>query len=189
MLIDDRPGLVDPRRERTEVGAEQRPDDDGAREPHHLFADVHRASGCRERLPLGRGVSGCFGHYARQRRHALTMKGGLGDAPLAQPEIVLARQQAVAEEQPQFSVKRTLVIVARVVLQDVTNVVWIGDEVTAPVTDFELGDITESASGLHEDADRIASNGRKHAEDRHAPRPRRKRVCGIGRLFHRTTRL
>ena len=112
------------------------------------------------------------------------MKGGLGNTALAQPEIILTRQQAVAEEQPQLSVERTLVIVARVVLQDVTNVVWIRDQVTAPGTDLEVGDITESASGLHEDADRIASDGREHAKDRHSPRSRRQRVCGMGRLFH-----
>ena len=40
MLIDDRPGMVDGGRERTEVGAEKRTEHDGTREPHHLFIDI-----------------------------------------------------------------------------------------------------------------------------------------------------
>ena len=117
------------------------------------------------------------------------MKGGLRDAPLAQPEVVLARQQAVAERHPQLVVERTLVIVARVVLQDVTDVGGIGDEVAAPRTNLEVDDVAEAARGLHEDAGRIASDGRQHAEDRHAARPRRKRACGVrsSRSSHETT--
>src|SRR6516225_2236292 len=95
------------------------------------------------------------------------MKGGLGDTSLAQPEVALARQQPIAEKRPQLVVQRALAVVARVVLQDMTNILRVRDEVAASRTDLEVGDVTESQSGLHEDADRIASDGREHPEDRY----------------------
>ena len=89
--------------------------------------------------------------------------------PLPQPEVVLARQQPVAEKHPQLVVERTLVIVARVVLQDMTDVVRVRDEIAAPRTDLEVGDVAEAAGGLHEHAGRIAPDGRQHAKERHSP--------------------
>ena len=57
VLIDDGPGIVDRGRERTEVGAQEGTEHDGARETHHLFGDIRRLSARRDRLPPGRGVS------------------------------------------------------------------------------------------------------------------------------------
>ncbi len=60
------------------------------------------------------------------------MKGGLRDAPLAEPEWNLAGQQAIAERHPQLFVERTLVVVVRVVLQDITNVRGVRDQIATP---------------------------------------------------------
>ena len=104
------------------------------------------------------------------------MERRLRNSPLAQPESVLARQQPVAEHQTQFVVERALVIVARVVLQDVANVIRVVQEVTAPRGDLEVDDVAEPRCSFREDADGIASDGRKHAQDRHSSRSRRQRV-------------
>jgi hypothetical protein len=57
------------------------------------------------------------------------MKRRLSNSPLAQPESVLARQQSVAQKQSKLVVEGTLVVVARIVLQDMTNVLGVRDEV------------------------------------------------------------
>ena len=115
-----------------------------------------------------RGVSRRLGHHAGQRGDALTMKGRLRDAALPQPEVVFAGQQAVADRHPQLLVERALVIVAGVVLQDVADIGGVGDEIAAPRADLEVDDVAEAARGAHEDAGRIASDRRQHAEDRQA---------------------
>ena len=119
----------------------------------------------------------------------LAMKGRLRDAPLAQPEFVLARQQAVAERHPQFVVERALVIVARVVLQDVANVRGVRDEVAASRADLEIDDVAELAGGAQEHAGRIASDRRQHAEDRKPARARWKRMCRASGVSHPSTGL
>ena len=50
------------------------------------------------------------------------MERRLRQAPLTQPEGVLARQQSVAETVPEPIVERTLVVVPGVVLQDMLDV-------------------------------------------------------------------
>ena len=117
------------------------------------------------------------------------MKGGLRNAPLAQPEFVLARQQAVAERHPQLVVERTLVIVARVVLQDVTDIRGVRDEVATPRADLEVDDVAEATSRTHEHGRRIASDSRQHAEDRNPARARWKHTYGVGGFSHSTRRL
>jgi hypothetical protein len=56
------------------------------------------------------------------------VEGGLGHAALAQPIRVFARDETVAERDLQLVVKRTLVVVAIVVLQNVPDVIRVGDE-------------------------------------------------------------
>ena len=115
------------------------------------------------------------------------MKGRLGDAPLAEPEFALARQQAVAERHAQFVVERALVIVARVVLQDVANVGRVRDEVATPRANPEIHHIAETAGGAQEHLRRIASERRQHAEDGKPVRARWKRLCGASGVSHSTT--
>ncbi len=126
------------------------------------------------------GIPCRIGHHTGQRRDALAMKRRLRDAALPQPEVALAGQQAVAKQYPQFVVERALVIVARVVLQNVTNVGGIGHEVAVPRTDLEVDDLAVAASGVHEYGGRIPPHGGQHAKERHAARSRRKLIHGTG---------
>ena len=103
------------------------------------------------------------------------MKRGLGDSTLAQPEFVLTRQQTVAERHPQFVVERTLVVVARVVLQDATHVRGVRNEVAVSRPDLEIGNVAEATRGSQEHADRIAPDCREHPDDRKPARSRWKR--------------
>ena len=86
-----------------------------------------------------------LGHDPGERCNTLAVKGGLRNAPLAQPELVLTGQEAIAQCHPQLGVERALVVVARVVLQDVTNIGGVGDEEAAPRTDLEVDDVAELA--------------------------------------------
>jgi len=103
------------------------------------------------------------------------MKRGLGDSTLPQPEFVLARQQTVAERHPQFVVERTLVVVARVVLQDATHVRGVRNQVAMSRPDLEIGDVAEAMCGSQEHADRISLDRREHPDDRKSARSRRER--------------
>ena len=49
-------------------------------------------------------------------------------------------------DSPQLVVERALVVVARVVLQDVTNVRGVRDEVATPRADLEVDDVAEATS-------------------------------------------
>src|SRR6185369_13090475 len=109
----------------------------------------------------------CLSHHSREARDPLPMKRWLRDAALPQPEVVFAGQESVADRHPQFLIQRALVIVARVVLQDVPDVGGVGQQVPATRADLEVDDVAEAASGPHEDAGRIASDCQQHAEDRH----------------------
>jgi hypothetical protein len=103
-LVHDGPGTIHLGPERAEVGAQQRTEHDRAGEAHHLFSDIHGPAGRRNHLPLCCGLSRRFGHDAGQRGDAVAMKCRLCNASLAEPELILARQQAVAEGQPQLVV-------------------------------------------------------------------------------------
>ena len=147
VLIDDRPGLID----RSRNGPRSAPSS-----ARRTTVRVRRiiSSPTSTGRPAEASVShraavsrAAIGHGAGQRRDALAMKRRLRDAPLPQPEVVLARQQAVAERHPQFVVERALVIVARVVLQDVTHVRGVGNEVAASRADLEIGDVAEAMCG------------------------------------------
>ena len=125
-----------------------------------------------DRLPLVRRLARGLRHHTGQLGDALTMKGRLRDAALPQPEVVFAGQQAVADRHPQLLIERALVIVAGVVLQDVADIGGVGNEIASPRADLEVRDVAEAARRSHEDAGRIASDRRQHAEDRHAARAR-----------------
>src|SRR4249920_1421021 len=100
------------------------------------------------------------------------MEGGLRNAPLAQPEFILAREQAVAEQHSQLVVERALMVVARVVLQDMANVCGVRYEVATLRADPQVDDVAEATRSTHEHGRRIASDSRQHAEDRKPARAR-----------------
>jgi hypothetical protein len=96
---------------------------------------------------------------------------------LSQPEVVFAGQQTVAERHPQFVVERTLVVVARVVLEDVPDIGRIRDQKPASRRDLEVHDIAIATRRVEENAGRIAPHCGQHAEERHPARPRWEQVA------------
>jgi hypothetical protein len=78
-------------------------------------------------MSTARRLATGFGPHVGNGRETLTMEGGLRDPPLPQPELVLARERTVSEDRPEFVVERALVVVARVVLQDMSNVCGVRD--------------------------------------------------------------
>ena len=63
------------------------------------------------------------------------------------------------------------VVVAGIVLEDVTDVLRVRDEESAPWSNPEVDDVAELLRGLCENADRIALDGRQHPEERYAAWP------------------
>jgi len=107
------------------------------------------------------------------------MEGGLRETALAQPEGVLARQQPVAQVVAEPIVEWTLVIVARVVLQDVPDVGRIREEESVIRPGLQVNDLAITIGGCEKRADRIRAEARKHAHDRVAPRSGRQRRLSI----------
>jgi hypothetical protein len=62
------------------------------------------------------------------------------------------------------------VIVARVVLQDVSNVVGIRGEIAVLRADSQVGHVAKRTRSLGEDRKRIAFQRRQHAEEWRSPR-------------------
>jgi hypothetical protein len=181
--------MVDVGRERTEIGTQEGTEHDGTRETHHLFSHIRRLPAQRDPLPLCGGLSCSVGHDAGQRGDALAVEGWLRDAPLPQPEFILARQQTVTERHPQLGVERTLVVIARVVLQDMPNIRGVRDEEATPRTDLEVDDVAVPTSSAHEHGRWIASQSWQHPEEWNPARARWKHTYGLGGFSHPTRRL
>src|SRR4030095_15050610 len=65
---------------------------------------------------------------------------------------------------PQLLVEGALVVVARVVLEDVTDVGRVRDQVPVARADFQVHDIAEPARRVCEQSGRTAPDRRQHAE-------------------------
>src|SRR5262249_53756112 len=95
-----------------------------------------------------------------------TMECGLREAPLAQPERVLARQEAIAERVPETLVERALVVVASVVLQHVFDVGWVRKEESMIRAGLQMNEVAVSISGIEKRAYRIGAQLWQHTKDR-----------------------
>src|SRR5262249_14755912 len=69
-------------------------DDDAQCELHHVLMNVAGLAV----LPMGQHLLGVAGHDPAIRSDALTVKCGLGEAPLTKPGIALIGEQSVAKE-------------------------------------------------------------------------------------------
>ena len=83
------------------------------------------------------------------------MERRLREAPLTQPERVLARQESVAETVTEAIVERTLVVVAGVVLEDVLDIRRIGREEAMVRAGLQMDQVAVSIRGVEKRADRI----------------------------------
>jgi hypothetical protein len=162
VLIDDRPCTINSAGEGPRSVPSSARSHYGPGEPHHLFSNGDQVLD-RNRLPFCRGVPGSFGHDTGQRCDSLSVECGLCDTALAQPEVTLARQEAVAEHRSKLVVERTLAVVAGVDPEEHVERRWAGNQVAAPRPDFEIDNVAEAARRIHEDARRVASYRRQHA--------------------------
>ena len=102
------------------------------------------------------------------------MEGRLRQAPLAQPERVLARQQSVADTVPETLVERALVVVAGIVLKDMLDVRRIGQQKSMVRTGLQMHEVAVSIRRVEEGADGVRAEVREHSEDRIPARSGRK---------------
>jgi hypothetical protein len=79
------------------VGIEQRLAHDGQGQAHHFLRHVHRRA-ISQRLPALSRLLGVAGHHLAVGGHALAVKRRLHQAALAQVQLALAGQQAIAQQ-------------------------------------------------------------------------------------------
>ena len=94
------------------------------------------------------------------------MERRLRQAPLTQPEGVLARQESVAETVPETIVERTLVVVPGVVLQDMLDVGWIRREESMVRAGLQVDELAIAIRSAEKRADRIRPKLREYSENR-----------------------
>jgi len=94
------------------------------------------------------------------------MERRLREPPLTQPEGVLARQESVAETVPEAIVKRALVVVPGVVLQDMLDVGGIGREESMVRAGLQVDELAIAIRSAKKRADRIRPKLREDAENR-----------------------
>src|SRR5207248_1197126 len=103
------------------------------------------------RLPAPGEVLGRARDRRPEAREALALERRLRNAALAQPERAIAREEALAEDHLQRrEAARLLVVVLRVLLQDVLHVRGMRDEVRGPDEEPEPDDVAESRRGREE---------------------------------------
>jgi hypothetical protein len=93
-----------------DVGAEQQPPDHAQRDARHLLVRVDRPAD--PRLPAGEKLSRLLCHRVRVARDPLAREQRLDEAPLAQPALVLAVEQPVAERPADLLVEAIVLAVA-----------------------------------------------------------------------------
>ena len=133
-----------------DVGVEQRLADDGERVRRHLARHVER----RAVAPAFRAPCGVRRHGVGVRGDARAVKGGLRQTTLAQMELVLARQEPLAEEHPRALETATLVEVATVRDEHVADPVGMAHEHDRLAGDTESGNVAVGASQIGEERER-----------------------------------
>src|SRR5262249_17933851 len=91
------------------------------------------------------------------------------------------RQQSVAEIVTESIVEWTLVVVARVVLQDMPDVRRVRHEESLIGTGLQVHDVAVSIGRLKKRADRIRAEARKHTQERISPGAWRQDACSTHR--------
>ena len=127
-LLEHLQGLVDNGGVAADLGAEERLSGDGQRQAHHLDEDVARLP----RPPFVQDLLGGVDHDRGVGRDALAGEGRLDQAALPQPEIALAGQQALAQDQRRHPQGKVLDVILVIVKENGLNVLGIADKVDAP---------------------------------------------------------
>ena len=93
------------------------------------------------------------------------MESGLREAPLPQPERILAGQEPIAEAVSQSIVERALVIVAGVVLQHMLDVRRIRQQKSMIRAGLEMNEVAVFIRSAEKRADRIGTELGQDAKD------------------------
>ena len=104
------------------------------------------------------------------------MKGGLRETPLPQPEGVLAGQESIAKTVSEPLIERALMIVTRIVLEDMFDVCGIRYEKSVIRASLQMNEVTVSIRSVKECADWIGTELRQDTEERIPARSWRKRT-------------
>ena len=129
----------------------------------HVVGDVH---GTVPALGVHAGdlVVGDRDHGLGEPLDAVVVEGRLGDPPLPAPELALARQQAVAEEDPQgVEAEGVLAVVLGVAHEDPLDVLGLAQQVQAYRPELQLDDRPHLGRGV-EVAELVAVEARRLLE-------------------------
>ncbi len=139
------------------VGAEQRLGHDRERKPRHLGHDVERLAALRQRVPSLEHLERAVDHQVAEAGDALAMEHRRDQPALAMPKRAVAGQQAVAEQAAQHRVVDVvLVVVAMIVVQDVADVVGMGEEQRARGAEAQAHDVAVVAKAVTQKSERVA---------------------------------
>src|SRR5579859_1803721 len=146
------------------VRIEQRFGDDLQREPHHLLVNVALFAV----LPLVEQPLGVLHHRRRVARDSRAVKRGLDQAPLTEPEISLARQQASSENALIRLQHAAFYEFSWMIYQHVFDVIRMVDQQDAEIKNAKPDDISILADNSREISKWIAAVERAQ---RPAPQP------------------
>jgi hypothetical protein len=137
-----------------DVGVEQHLRDDQQREAHQLVVHVDRVAVA----PSVERPLGVAHHHVAVRRNAVAMERRLRQATLTQPEVALAREQAVAEDAANVSPEeRVLDEVLVVRHQDLLDVLRITEHEGRPSREAQEGDIPMVSRARDEQPEDVGS--------------------------------
>ena len=153
--------------------AEARPDDDRLGEAPHLGHGVDRLVPRCQWPPalehLGRGPR----NDGSELRVLAGLERGLHLPTPLPPAVAINHGQAIAEEPAHARGGRTLGIRARIVLQDVLDVIRMGQQIDLVSAEPHGDHVAMASRAFHEEAEGIASHPREHAYERIARGSRR----------------
>ena len=140
-----------------DVGVEERLADDGEGVRRHLPRDVER----RAVVPMLGATRGIRRHGVGVGGDARPMEGRLGEPALAQVQLVLAREQSLAEQHLRALEATTLVEEATVRDEHVADAVGMTDEHHRLAGDAKAGDVAVGAREIGEERERTPHHGER----------------------------
>ncbi len=153
--------------------AEQRPPDDGQRQPDHLGGDVQGLACPGGGLPALHHLLRQFGYRGGEAGDGVVVKRRLHELALRAPELALAREQPVADEGAEALVAGPLRVVAVIVLEHVLDMPGVVEQAERLGADTHEHDVPEPLGEPAVVAQRIPRRPADDArENGHAAWPR-----------------
>ena len=163
LLHDPRERLIHLAHLLLHVHVEERLGRDAQGEGHHLLMGVARLS----IAPVARCALRVLHHRPGVVGEPVRVEGGRGEASLAQPEVPLAREQAVAEEETDLVPEEAVLDeVARLFHQHLFDMLGTGDEQRGPPGEVEAHQVAVLPGAGREELERAGPQIAEAAEDR-----------------------